>query len=88
VSGFRAALAAALTVVAVVVVAASSATAQTMTTTTQNASGVESPIGGYVFLGVSAVILGTALVLYLQHRTPKSRRPPAAAPDAGPADAG
>jgi uncharacterized membrane protein YidH (DUF202 family) len=85
-SGLRAALAVVVAAVGVVL-AASSATAQTITTT-QNASGVESPIGGYVFLGVSAVILGTALVLYLQHRTPKSRRPPAAAPDAGPADAG
>jgi hypothetical protein len=86
-SGVRAVLAAALTVVAVVVLAASSAAAQTITTT-QNASGVESPIGGYVFLGVSAVIVGTALVLYLQHRTPKSRRPSATAPDADSADAG
>jgi hypothetical protein len=86
-TGLRATLAVAVATVATVALAVSSAAAQTTTTTTVNASGVESPIGGYVFLGVSAIIAGTALVLYLQHRTPRSRRSSPAEPESGPADA-
>ena len=59
--------------VAVLLATAAEAVAQSVTPT-QNVSGTSNPVGGYVFLGVSAVIIGTALILYLRHRTPKAQR--------------
>jgi hypothetical protein len=67
-------LVAASCLVAILLLPAAAATAQPATTVPVGASPDPDPLnaGGVVFLGVSAVLFGGALLLYLRHR-PRAR---------------